>query len=146
MPRLFLLCMAVAVGGAAALEPLTSAVLMHRMVQVGVSVFSKNVRLMPIEARVTKVLFKKTGSTALSWSRSLGGCSQGFYHNPVKMGKLWKMAMRKFGRLRVYGREKMHCMAHHAVFHLGVTGLEAEDTPLPLMVLQDIIVESFFTS
>ena len=73
MSRLFLLCMAVAVGGAAALEPLTSAVLMHRMVQVGVSVFSKNVRLMPIEARVTKVLFKKAGNTEeakIAWANN----------------------------------------------------------------------------
>ena len=128
------------VGGVTALEPLTTALVTKKLLQVGGAVLCRNHRLLPPDIRLGRVYMKRACISAMSWSRSCG-FSCGFYHSPKKLDKLWKISVRKFGRLKVSSSSgNIHWLLHgiHQVMFVSVVYGFDEVAPFPLMLAKDI--------
>ena len=127
-------------GRVAALEPLTTALVTRKLLQVGGAVLCRNHRLLPPDIRLGRVYIKRACTTAVSWSRSCG-FSCGFYHSPKKLDKLWKISVRKFGRLKVSSSSvNTHWLLHgiHQLIFVSVVYGFEEVAPFSLMVAKDI--------
>ena len=124
----------------AALEPLTTALVTRKLLQVGGAVLCRNHRLLPPDIRLGRVYIKRACTTAVSWSRSCG-FSCGFYHSPKKLDKLWKISARKFRRLKVSSSSgNIHWLLHgiHQLIFVSVVYGFEEVAPFSLMVAKDI--------
>ena len=132
--------MLLVMGRVAALEPLTTALVTRKVLQVGGAVLCRNLRLLPPDIRLGRVYIKRACTTAVSWSRSCG-FSCGFYHSPKKLDKRWKISARKFRRLKVSSSSgNIHWLLHgiHQLIFVSVVYGFEEVAPFSLMVAKDI--------